>query len=211
MRAIGYVRVSTAEQAESGAGLAAQRAAIAAACLQRGWELVRIEEDAGLSARSTEGREALARVLAAVEAGEAHALVVSKLDRLIRSMPDFVVLLDRSRRRGWGLVALDLGLDTSSPMGEFTAHIVAAVAQLERRIIGQRTREGLAQKRAQGVRLGTPPAISEELAARIRAMRAGGATLRAIAEALNAEGVPTSRGGAVWRPSSLQAVLRHAA
>jgi DNA invertase Pin-like site-specific DNA recombinase len=206
--AVGYVRVSTGEQVESGAGLQAQREAIRAECHRRGWVLAGIEEDAGASGKSTERREALQRALAAVEDGGAKSLVVAKLDRLARSMGDFVALLERSRRNGWALVSLDLGLDTGSPMGEFTAHIIAAVAQLERRLIGQRTREALAVKRAEGVRLGRPGTIEPLLAARIVGLRAEGLTLEAIAAVLNDEGVPTPRGGVRWRPSSLVGVLR---
>jgi DNA invertase Pin-like site-specific DNA recombinase len=85
---------------------------------------------------------------------------------------------------------------------------MATFAQFERRLIGQRTREALAEKRKQGVRLGRPPAIKAALAKRIRAERDNGATLREIADRLNADGVPTPRGGREWRPSSLEAVLR---
>jgi DNA invertase Pin-like site-specific DNA recombinase len=84
---------------------------------------------------------------------------------------------------------------------------MASAAQWERRIIGQRTKEALAVKKAQGVRLGRPPCIPGELASRIVAMRAGGMTLQAICDALNAEQVPTARGGRLWRPTSLRAVL----
>ena len=103
---------------------------------------------------------------------------------------------------------LDLGLDTSTPTGRFTAQIIAAVAELERKMIGQRTREGLERVRAKGVRLGGPVAIDEALADRIRAMRKTGATLEGICEVLNVAGVPTPRGGAEWRPSSIVRVLR---
>jgi DNA invertase Pin-like site-specific DNA recombinase len=87
------------------------------------------------------------------------------------------------------------------------AHVLATFAQFERRLIGQRTREALAVKKAQGVRLGRPPSIDPKLARRIRSMRSRGLTLQAICDRLNREGVPTARGGAAWRPTSLRAVL----
>ena len=208
LQVVGYVRVSTQGQVESGAGLRSQRKQIRDACEQRGWTLVRIESDEGASASSTKNRPGLAAALAAVESGEAGGLIVAKLDRLSRSVRDFCDVLDRSQRQEWVLACLDLGLDTSTATGRFTGQIIACVAELERSLIGQRTREGLAQKRAEGVHLGRKYSISPKLARRIRAMRAGGATLEAICATLNAEGVPTSRGGAEWRPSSIQRALR---
>jgi DNA invertase Pin-like site-specific DNA recombinase len=87
------------------------------------------------------------------------------------------------------------------------ANVMATFAQFERRLIGQRTREALEAKRAEGVKLGRPPAISDELAERIRKEREAGATLQKIADRLNEEGVPTPRGGKEWRTSSLTPVL----
>jgi len=207
LRVIAYLRVSTEEQARSGAGLDAQRTKIVRACRERGWTLVDVVTDEGVSAKSTRGRQGLATVLDTLAAGKADALIVAKLDRLSRSVRDFCEMLDRSQRERWALVCLDLGLDTSTPTGKFTAQIIAAVAELERELIGQRTREALAEKRAQGVRIGRPREIPEDIVDRIRGMRAAGATLQAIADILNAEGVPTARGGAEWRPSSLVRVL----
>src|SRR3954454_14784867 len=90
VRAIGYVRVSTSEQADSGAGLAAQEHAIRTEAERRGWDLVEVFVDAGVSGRSLTGREALAAALEAVEdGGRADVLVVAKLDRLSRSLVDF--------------------------------------------------------------------------------------------------------------------------
>jgi DNA invertase Pin-like site-specific DNA recombinase len=77
-------------------------------------------------------------------------------------------------------------------------HVLATFAQFERRLIGQRTREALALKRKEGVRLGRPQSISPKLAPRIRSMRSRGLTLQAICDKLNAEQVPTPRGGTIW-------------
>jgi DNA invertase Pin-like site-specific DNA recombinase len=99
-------------------------------------------------------------------------------------------------------------VDTTTPAGEAMAHVLATFAQFETRLIGQRTREALAVKKSQGVRLGRPPTIDPKLARRIRAMRARGMTLQAICDRLNRQGVGTPRGGTMWRPTSLRAVLR---
>ncbi len=170
-----------------------------------------VEVDAGASAKSLSGRPALDAALHTVQSGGANVLVVAKLDRLSRSVADFAALLDRAQREGWGLVALDLGVDTTTPAGELVANVMAAVAQWERRTIGQRTREGLAAKKASGVRLGRPPVLSTEVVMQVQHRRSEGLTLRAIADELNAEGVPTARGTGPWRVSSVAALLRSAA
>jgi DNA invertase Pin-like site-specific DNA recombinase len=203
---LGYVRVSTAEQADSGAGLAAQRATIADECHRRGWHLVGIQEDAGASGKSMNGRPALAAALAALDRGDAGALVVAKLDRLSRSVVDAAGLLDRAQRHSWALVACDLGVDTTTPAGEAMANVMASFAQLERRLIGQRTRDALAAKRAAGVRLGRPPMLPDAVVARIVDERAGGTGWSAIARGLEADGVPTAQGGARWYPATVRYV-----
>jgi DNA invertase Pin-like site-specific DNA recombinase len=200
--------VSTAEQADSGAGLDAQRATVQREAERRGWELVAVAVDAGASAKTLTGRPALDAALDAVQSGDADVLVVAKLDRLSRSVADFAALLDRAQRKGWGLVALDLGVDTTTPAGELVANVMAAVAQWERRTIGQRTREGLAAKRASGVRLGRPPVLPAKVVVRIVQERAAGRTLQAIADGLTAAGIPTARGTGPWRSSSVGALLQ---
>ena len=208
-RVVGYCRVSTAEQADSGLGLEAQRRAIRLECERRGWELVAVEEDAGVSGKVT-SRPGLQRALDACQRGESDGLVVAKLDRLSRSVQHAAQLLAEAEREGWALVALDLGVDLSTPSGEVMAHVLAAIAQFERRLIGQRTRDALAVRKAQGVRLGRPQVLPAELVERISRQRLAGATLQAIADQLNGEGVPTAHGGARWWPSTVGKVLQPA-
>jgi DNA invertase Pin-like site-specific DNA recombinase len=207
MRVLGYVRVSTEEQGQSGAGIEAQKSAILKEAQSRGWEQLTIIEDVGVSGRDL-NRPGIRAALETLERGEASALVVAKLDRLSRSMLDFAGIMELAQKQGWALVALDVSVDTTTPAGEAMANVMATFAQFERRLIGQRTRDALAEKRKQGVRLGRPSAIGPKLAQRIRRERKSGSTLREIADGLNAEGVPTPRGGRAWRPSSLEAVLR---
>jgi len=125
-----------------------------------------------------------------VESGAASAIVVAKLDRLSRSLSDFAGLMARAQARRWNLVALDLGIDLATAAGEFMANVMASAAQWERRIIGQRTRDALAVKRAQGVRLGRPQMVPADLLARIRTAHEAGTGWSALARQLNAEGVP---------------------
>lgn len=210
MRIIGYVRVSTAEQSDSGAGLEAQRMAITAEAERRGWDLVAILEDAA-SGKSLNGRHGLQEALGAIERGEADGLVVAKLDRLSRSLLDFASLMERARRKGWNLVALDLGVDTSSPAGEAMASVLATFAQLERRLIGERTRDALRVKRSQGVVLGRPRnGIPETTVDRIVELHDRGCSASAIARTLNAENIATPTGRGRWHPPGVTRVLSQA-
>jgi len=206
VKAIAYLRVSTQEQARSGLGLAAQRIAIETEARRRGWS-VTVYVDDGWSAGSL-SRPALQEALRALKRGEAEALVVAKLDRLSRSLVDFAGLMDVSRREGWALVALDLGIDTTTPAGELVANVMASVAQWERRVIAQRTKEALAAAKQRGVHVGRRSTLPPEVVERVRVRRAQGLTLRAIAAELNAEGVPTGQGGAEWRANSVSLVLK---
>jgi DNA invertase Pin-like site-specific DNA recombinase len=209
-RAIGYCRVSTDEQAESGAGLAAQSATILDACRTRNLQLLEMVEDAGWSAK-TLGRPGMSKALGVLDRREADVLVVAKLDRLSRSLADFASVLDRARKRGWQLVAVDLGVDTTTPAGELVASVMAAVAQWERRAIGVRTSEAMAQKKAAGVHVGRPPLIGDALRGRILDERSAGRTLHAIAEGLNRDGVGTAHGGRRWYPSTVRSVIGRSA
>jgi DNA invertase Pin-like site-specific DNA recombinase len=186
--------VSTAEQADSGLGLAAQRATIAAEAARRGVAVERVYEDAGASAKSLAGRPALAEALDDLAAGRAAVLLVAKLDRLARSVVDFATLVRRAEAEGWAITACDLGVDMTTPTGGLLANVTASVAEWERRIIAARTREALAARRAAGQRLGRPRLLNPAVADAIRTERAAGATLQAIADRLNAAGTLTPTG-----------------
>jgi DNA invertase Pin-like site-specific DNA recombinase len=205
--AVGYIRVSTTDQVDSGGGLAAQRQAIRSEVQRRGWSLLTLCTDEAVSGKSLVGRLALAEALSLVESGQAQVLVVSRLDRLSRSLLDFATLMGQASKQGWNLVALDLGIDLSTPAGEFLASVMAGAAQWERRIIGQRTRDALAAKKAAGVRLGRPQLITDEVLVRMAEMRQTGMTFRAIADRLSEEGIPTAQGGLRWYPATVRAAL----
>ena len=206
-RVIAYTRVSTSEQTNSGLGLRSQQAALRAEAERRGWSEVRNLSDDGHSAKSLE-RPGIQRALGMLESGEANVLAVSKLDRLSRSLLDFASLMERSQREGWSLVALDLGVDTTTAGGEMMANVMASFAQFERRLIGERTSAALQAAKERGQRLGRPRSLSKSVVKRIARERARGATLEAIAEGLNADGVPTAQGGAQWYRGTVRAVLQ---
>lgn len=200
-----YLRVSTEEQAASGLGLDAQRSDLERAAEYHRWKVVELIRDEGASGKDLH-RPGLRRALELIAAGKADGLVVAKLDRLSRSVVDFGEILLWLEDAGASFVALDLSIDTTTPAGRMCSTVLMAVAQWERETIAARTRDGLAALRAQGKPTGRP-AIADrpELAARIRSMREdGGMTLQAIADQLNAEEIPTARGAAIWRPSSVQ-------
>lgn len=208
-KVVAYLRVSTDEQAVSGLGLGDQRSVIAAEAARRDWTDVEFLSDEGYSAKNL-SRPAIAAALDMLRKGQASVLVVSKLDRLSRSLLDFATLMDRARREGWELVVLDLAIDTTEPSGQLMANVMAAFAEYERQLIGARTSAALQQLKAQGKRLGRPRTLSDEVTARIVAAREEGQTLSAIAERLNRDGVATARGGARWYPSTVKAVLTSA-
>lgn len=205
-RVIAYLRVSTDQQAKSGGGIGAQRMAIEMYCAAHEWADVEWIEDPAWSAKDLD-RPELTQALKRLSVGEADVLIASKLDRVSRSVHDFSGLLKRAEADGWRLVLIDIGVDTSTPAGELVATNIAGVAQYERRIISQRTRDALAAKQAAGVRLGRPSVLPDDVVRRIVAERGAGAGLRVIAEGLTRDGVPTARGGPKWSTSSVQAVL----
>jgi DNA invertase Pin-like site-specific DNA recombinase len=136
--------------------------------------------------------------------------VVAKGDRLARSLVVLAQLLEASDRDGWSLVLIDLGVDTSTPAGRLSAQVVGAAAEYERQMIRARTRDGLAVKRSQGVRLGRPVKAQPETLERIVHLRGDGLSLKLIAETMTASGTPTPTGKPVWSTSNVQTALQTA-
>lgn len=195
-------RVSTNRQASEGYGLEAQRSAISRRAEYEGWQQVRWVEDPGKSG-ATVNRPGLAYALALLRDGHVDALVVSHLDRLSRSVLDFADLLGQARDERWNLVVLDLNLDLASPHREFVAHVLAAVAQLERRLIAERVRVALGEARSRGVKTGPKPReVPAATLDRIYTLRERGRNLSEVAHALNTEGVPLPSGRTgCWQPA----------
>ena len=219
MRAIGYVRVSTEEQATEGLSLEAQKERLAAYCHAQGWRLVAVFEDAGVSA-STLRRSGLEEALAAVEDRGADVLLALKLDRLTRSVVGLYQLVERCDKAGVRLAAVQDALDTGSANGRMVTSILAVLAQWEREIVSERTAAALAHKKRNREHVGLPPygfrigadgrleANADELATiqRMKRLRRRGATLQAIADKLNDEGVSARRGK--WGKTSVSRLVR---
>jgi DNA invertase Pin-like site-specific DNA recombinase len=207
VRAIGYCRVSTQEQADSKLGLGAQREAIDREITYRRYKLVDVVEDAGESGKDLH-RPGISSVLERLARGEADALVVAKLDRLTRSVLDLAELVDWAKRAHVRLIFGDLGVDTASSGGKMFTQMLGVFAEFERDRISERTREAAAVRREQRKCMGRPGVLDTDraLADRIKAWHADGWSLRKIADQLNTEGVPTVRGAAQWHVSAVQAV-----
>lgn len=152
---LGYIRVSTDQQADSGLGLAAQTDMIRGVALAYSYELVHIYEDAGYSAGKLE-RPALKRALAVLKAGEADGLIVAQLDRLTRSLKDLSVLIEEYFRT-WLLVSCQERIDTGSSTGVMMLNLLTTISQWERERISERTAAAAAVKRKRGLAHGNPP------------------------------------------------------
>jgi DNA invertase Pin-like site-specific DNA recombinase len=184
-------------------------------------ELIEVIVDGGESGKSLQ-RRGIERLLAMVDRREVQVIIIAKLDRLTRSVRDLGELLERFQKRGVALVSVGESLDTGSAAGRLVLNVMASVSQWEREAIGERTRDALRHKRAQGLRAGNVPfgyglaedgqtlvANPDEQAVldTIRRLRSGRRSLRAIAEELNARGLRT-RSGAVWRHEYVANLLR---
>lgn len=223
MKAIGYVRVSTEKQADFGVSIDAQTEKVRAMAVVQGADLAEVIVDAGESAKSL-NRPGMARLMALVDAGAVDTVIIAKLDRLTRSVADLAELLKRFERRGVSLVSVADSLDTRSAAGRLVLNIMVSVSQWEREAIGERTRDAMGHKRANGERVGTVPFGSrlaadgvhleadpaeQGILARIRELNAAGFSTRRITDELNRQGLKTRR-GTNWRFQYVAKALRAA-
>lgn len=218
-RVVAYFRVSTEEQGRSGLGLEAQRQAVLNLCTSRGWEI--IAEHTEIESGKRDNRPALTEALRHAKVTGA-VLVVAKLDRLSRSVAFLSALQDSGAR----FLAADM-----PEANELTVHIMAAVAQAERKAIAKRTKEALAAAKARGTKLGNPnganalrraakgnrdavsvikngaDSFAQEIVPIIDDIKgAGYVSLPAIANELNRRHIQTRRGG-IWHPTSVKNLL----
>lgn len=201
VKALGYVSVPPNEERQS-AEFDAQLDAIDRYCEERGWELVEVVRDVESAIPISAERRGLLYALDKIGRREASCIIVSDLGRLSRSAADLGGIIERLERSNGRLVALDIGLDTASPDGYVAAKALTTISSLE----GEQVRTGLAAVSSGSGAVMEPSEVEDVPALKLRivAMRESGMTLQAIADVLNAEGVPTLRGGAKWRPSSVQ-------
>jgi DNA invertase Pin-like site-specific DNA recombinase len=223
--ALGYVRVSTDEQADSGLGLEAQRQRIQTYCQLKGLQLSPLFEDPGLSGgKPLATRQAGSRLLA--EARRTRSVVVvARLDRLFRSVADAAKTIADFDRLGIELVAIAEGFDMTSPYGRAMAQMASVFAELERSMISERTRAAMNVKRARGQRISRYAPFGwdfgqggkllvnrgeQRTIAFIKKLRTRGQSLRNITDTLNRRGIAPKR-GKQWLHSSVIRILARAA
>jgi len=224
-QAVGYVRVSTEEQAREGVSLEAQEERLRVYATLTGLELQKVYAEEGVSGSVPLAERPIGRELVATIRKQRSDVVALRLDRLFRDASDALEQTRAWDRQGVALHLVDMGgstLNTASAMGRLFLTMTAAFAELERNLISERTAGAMAHKRARLEVYGHAPLgyvrngekleqVAEELdlVAKIRAMRADGSmSLRAIAESLNVEGVPTKQRGR-WDHSTIRYVLRN--
>lgn len=155
-RAVAYCRVSTTGQATEGVSLEAQQAKLEAMAALDEHDLVETITDEGRSACSLR-RPGVQRLIMMIEAGEVDAVLVTRLDRLTRSVRDLSDLIELCNRQGVALVSHAESLDTGTAAGRMVCSMLGVVAQWQREDISEKTIETLAHVRSQGKRTGTVP------------------------------------------------------
>ncbi|HAN92991.1 MAG TPA: hypothetical protein DCQ33_13060 [Nitrospira sp.] len=225
-RVIGYGRVSTEQQAQEGVSLEAQRAKLTAYCDALDLELIEVISDAGASGSSLK-RPGIQRVLRLLETGKGDAVLVTKLDRLTRSVKDLGFLVENYFMGGkYSLLSVGDSIDTRTAAGRMIMNILASLGQGEREAIAERTREALAEIKSQGYRFGSPPygyrrgGLDEHGRAgfipdeeqqkglrRILELHDAGTGIEEIIRTVNSEGLRSSRGKR-WHRPALYRLLR---
>ena len=183
--------------------------AIERRCTDLDLDLIEVVHEGQVEGKALD-RPGLSALIERIAAGEAGCLVVGTLGELSHSVAELGALVNWLERNQVRLITVELELDTASSGGRLTARALSSVAGFQHDRLSERTRKGLAaaQSRrraaAEEAGAGRDAAGWHEISQRIAAMRKSGMTLQAIADVLNAEDVPTPRGGAEWRPSSVQ-------
>ena len=222
MKAIGYIRVSTDDQAREGVSLDNQKAKIKAYCDLKDLELVDVIEDAGISAKNL-NRPGIKKVLELSQSKQVDAIVTYKLDRMFRSTVDALETTKKFDKWGVSFHSLQENLDTKSAMGKFFFTLTAALAEMERGIVAERTKAALSHKRAKMEKTGGDVPFgynltengllvaneAEQKAISLMVeLRNKGYSLRAIAGELEAEGYRTRRGNIKWHPNTISRIIR---
>jgi DNA invertase Pin-like site-specific DNA recombinase len=204
-RVLGYT-TGTGGAEVSRRELVYQAEIIAEECERRGFDLVEVVYEREPVDGKASTRPGLTYAFTRIRAGEAAGLVVAELSRLTHSAAELGKLIEWLRRANARLVAVAQGFDTGADDGRLAANLLVEVSRWEAERLSERTRSGLQAARRRGRAAGRPAVVDDpKLRMRIAQMREQGMTLQAIADRLNAEGVPTVRGGTKWRHSSIQA------
>ena len=224
-KAVGYIRVSTAGQADEGISLEAQQAKIEAWCLVNGCELSECFVDAGISGKRADNRPELQKALTAATKDGA-VLVVYSLSRLARSTKDTISIGERLEKSGADLVSLTEKIDTTTAAGKMVFRMLAVMAEFERDLVSERTTAALSHMKQQGKRTGNVPygfdldSDGETLVSNaeeqanidlINSLKAKGYSLRAIASELSTTGIKTKKGNTAWTHTAVSRIVKRAA
>jgi DNA invertase Pin-like site-specific DNA recombinase len=223
--AVGYVRVSSEEQADSGLGLEAQRDRIRAFCTLKGLQLNEVFEDAGVSGgKALETRPAGSKLVVAARKTKA-VVIVAKFDRLFRSVADAANTIADFDRKGIELVAISEGFDMTNPYGRAMAQMASVFAELERAMIRERTRVAMTVKRNRGERISRHAPFGwefgpdgrlvenpteQETICLMRRLQAEGKGFDEIARVLDQAGIKPKR-AEKWARATVRQILRRAA
>ncbi len=221
LKAYGYTRVSTEEQAKEGVSLNAQKAKIEAFAILKDLNLVEVITDEGMSGKDID-RPGLAKLIELVRGKEAEAVIVYKLDRLSRRTRDLLFLIEDVFKKGNSrFFSLTEQIDTETAIGKFFLTLMGAMAQMERELIAERTKTTLDYKKELGESLGHIPygyrrvagklvrnELEQRVIQKIKRLRRRGKSYREIAKLLNEQGVSTRSKGARWHDSSVWYVLQ---
>lgn len=218
-KAVGYVRVSTEEQAREGISLDNQKSKIKAYAELNDFELIEILADEGLSAKNL-NRPGIKKILDMAQNKEIQAIIVYKLDRAFRSTVDALEVTSLLDKGGVGFHSINERLDTKSPLGKFFFTLIAGIAEMERGIIAERTSDALQRKIEKGEHVGTVPfgyqiegselipfLPEQEIIKFARELRERGYTFQAIADEFKNRGIKTKRGKVQWYPTSIKNIL----
>ena len=207
-----YARVSTQMQANDGMSLDAQVRDMKRAAELAGFTEFEVLREEGRSGKSIQGRPVLRDNLERLDRGDAAALFVTRIDRLARSTQDFLSIVDRAQKNDWRIVMLDLNLDTASYQGRFVVTIMSALAEMERAIIAERQKDVHKDRREKGLQwgvdLGLKTKVPVEVRAAIAEYRTRGMSYAKIAEKLNADKVPPTR-GVRWYASTVHKLVNN--
>lgn len=216
-KAIGYIRVSTQEQAESGLSLSYQGAKIRSYCEALDIELLDVVADAGFSAKSM-NRPAMQDIIKMIERKEVDAVVILKLDRLTRSVKDLGFITELINKTGVALVSVQDSINTSTAAGRLVLNVLGSVAQWERESNGERVKAAMSVKKSAGQRVGDVPygfdladdgatlvenPNEQKALELIRELRAKGLSFRKIASELESRGIETKKGRSTWQPQTI--------
>ncbi len=221
MKAIGYVRVSTEEQADSGVSLEVQRDRVKSYCRAKEWELLETISDPGSSGKNLR-RDGIQKVLSLCRKQDVDVVVVAKLDRLTRHVADLGYLTrDIFTKNGVALASVVESIDTTTAAGQLMLNILGSVAQWERDIISERTRDALAFKQRNGERVGAIPygynlgmcgrilvrnETEQKVINNMTRMRRRGLSYQIIADRLNTSDI-ISKTGCMWYSKTVRSVL----